>query len=154
MNLRPPVKIDALMDEWSEDTVIDSTNVDLELLKIGHLHSKYLNIMSYHRHVVRKTEADYKDMKEIRREYIEGKSDKETLEQYGWEQFQGNPISMRTAQESKLEHDPVLTKILLKKVAHEEIVSFCESVLRSLNNRSWDLKSYVDYQKWANPAGR
>lgn len=149
--MKPPVTIDTLMSEWSKDTIIDSSSMEKELLKISYLHGKYLNIMSYHRHVVRKLEADYKDMKEIRREYYEGKCDLETLEKYGWEQYQGNSLTMRTAQESKLDTDPVLTKLLLKKMAHEEIVTYCESVLRNINNRSWDLKTYVEYLKYTNP---
>lgn len=141
------------MKEWSEDTVIDSTNIDLELLKIGNLHSKYLNIMSYHRHMVRKLEAQFKEFKGLREDYYNGYlNNPEDLAKYGWEPQSltlSNPQIAR-----KIEGDKELNTLLLKKVAHEEIVSYCESVLRSLNNRSWDLKSYVDYQKWANPAGR
>jgi hypothetical protein len=55
---------------------------------------------------------------------------------------------MRTAQEEKLSTDPHLTKILLKKVVHEEIVAYCETVLKSLNNRTWDLGNYVKYLQY------
>lgn len=150
--LKAPVNIDALMKEWSADCNIDSTNVDLELLKISNLHSKYLNIMSYHRHLVRKMEADYKTLKGLREDYYQGHLTEEELIERGWEpcpHVLSNPQIAR-----KLETDGELNKMLLKKVAHEEIVSYCEMVIRSLNNRSWDLKSFVDYQKWANPAGR
>ena len=153
--MKPPVNIDTLMAEWSKDTVIDSSSMEKELLKISHLHSKYLNIMSYHRHVIRKLENEYKEMKEIRREYYQGHSDLETLTKYGWDQWQHNPITMRTAQEEKLSTDPVLTQILLKKGAHEEIVSYCETVLKSLNSRTWDLGNYIKYIQYANiPAGK
>jgi hypothetical protein len=146
--MKPPVNIDALMAEWSKDTVIDASSMEKELLKISYLHSKYLNIMSYHRHVIRKLENDYKDMKELRRDYYQGHTDLDTLNKYGWEQYQGNAITMRTAQEEKLSTDPHLTKILLKKVVHEEIVAYCETVLKSLNNRTWDLGNYVKYLQY------
>jgi Recombination, repair and ssDNA binding protein UvsY len=146
--MKPPVNIDALMAEWSKDTYIDSSSMEKELLKISYLHSKYLNIMSYHRHVIRKLENEYKDMKEIRRDYYLGHADLDILEKYGWDQYQGNPITMRTSQEEKLSTDPVLTKLLLKKVAHEEIVTYCETVLKSLNNRTWDLGNYVKYLQY------
>jgi hypothetical protein len=134
------------MSEWSKDTAVDATNVDLELLKISSLHSKYLNIMSYHRHLARKMEGDYKLTKGIRESYYQGHMTEEELNERGWEQ---NPHILTNPQISrKLETDKILTNILLKKIAHEEIVSYCESVLKSLHNRSWDLKSYIDYLKY------
>jgi hypothetical protein len=145
--IKPPVTIETLMKEWTEDSRVDPTSIDVELLKISHLHGKYLNIMAHHRHVVRKLEKDYKDLKNLKDDYFHGHlNDPTILEQYGWEPMQhvhSNPKILRM-----LENDPDLTKILLRKVAHEEIVFYCETVMKSLNNRSWDLKTYVEYLKY------
>lgn len=141
--MKPPVTIDILMKAWTEDSVIDSTSMEIELLKISHLHGKYLNIMSHHRHLVRKMEADYKMMKGLREDYYQGHLTQEELEDRGWEPMQhvlSNPQIAR-----KLETDSELNKLLLKKVAHEEIVTYCESVLKSLSSRTWDLGNYVKY---------
>ena len=70
---------------------------------------------------------------------------KEELDEYGWEQCQlnlSNPAVTR-----KLDTDPELNKLLLKKIAHEEIVTYCENVLKSLNNRSWDLGNFIKYRQ-------
>lgn len=141
--IKPPVNIDSLMKEWSQDSGIDSTAMEKELLKISHLHSKYLNIMSYHRHLVRKMEADYKMMKGLREDYYQGHLTKEELDERGWEPMQHVLTNPQIAR--KLETDGELNKLLLKKIAHEEIVSYCESVLKSLNNRTWDLGNYTKY---------
>ena len=141
--MKPPVNIDSLMKEWSQDSGIDSTAMEKELLKISHLHSKYLNIMSYHRHLVRKMEADYKMMKGLREDYYQGHLTKEELDERGWEPMQHVLTNPQIAR--KLETDSELNKLLLKKIAHEEIVSYCESVLKSLNNRTWDLGNYTKY---------
>ena len=141
--MKPPVTIETLMKEWSEDSIIDSTSMEKELLKISHLHGKYLNIMSYHRHLVRKLEADYKTMKGLREDYFAGHLTQEECDERGWEYMQhvhSNPKIARL-----LETDTELTKILLKKIAHEEIVSYCEAVLKSLHSRTWDLGNYVKY---------
>lgn len=141
--IKPPVSIESLMKEWSEDTSIDSTSMEKELLKISHLHGKYLNIMSYHRHLVRKMETDYKLLKGLREDYYQGHLTQEELIDRGWEPMQhvlSNPQIAR-----KLETDPELNKLLLKKIAHEEIVSYCENVIKSLHNRTWDLGNYVKY---------
>lgn len=141
--LKPPVNIEHLMTEWSQDSIVDSTAMEKELLKISHLHSKYLNIMSYHRHLVRKMEADYKMMKGLREDYYQGHLTKEELDERGWEPMQHVLTNPQIAR--KLETDGELNKLLLKKIAHEEIVSYCESVLKSLNNRTWDLGNYTKY---------
>lgn len=143
--MKPPVNIDTLMKEWSEDTVIDSTSMEKELLRISYLHSKYLNIMSYHRHLVRKMDTDFKLLKGLREDYYQGHLTQEEMEERGWEPIQhvlSNPQIAR-----KLDTDTELNKLLLKKVAHEEIVSYCESVLKSLHNRTWDLGNYVKYHQ-------
>lgn len=141
--MKPPVTIDILMASWAQDTTIDSTAMEVELLKISHLHSKYLNVMSYHRHLVRKMEADYKIMKGLREDYYLGHLTKEDLDERGWEPMQHILTNPQVAR--RLDTDPELNKILLKRIAHEEIVSYCESVLKSLHNRTWDLGNYTKY---------
>jgi hypothetical protein len=141
--MKAPVTIDILMKEWSNDSVIDSTSMEKELLKISHLHGKYLNVMSHHRHLARKMEADYKIMKGLREEYYQGHMDKEDLDEYGWEPCQHVLTNPQVAR--KLETDRELNKLLLKKIAHEEIVAYCENVLKSLHSRTWDLGNYVKY---------
>ena len=143
--MKPPVNIDVLMKEWSNDSVIDSTSMEKELLKISHLHGKYLNVMSHHRHLVRKMEADYKIMKGLREDYYQGYLTQEDLDKHGWEPMQHVLTNPQIAR--KLETDAELNKLLLKKVAHEEIVLYCENVLKSLNSRTWDLGNYVKYMQ-------
>lgn len=143
--MKPPVSIEALMSMWAEDSIIDPTSMEKELLKISNLHGKYLNIMSYHRHLVRKLEADYKSFKGLREDYYHGHLTQEELEERGWEPMRlvlSNPQIAR-----KLDTDDELNKLLLKKVAHEEIVSYCENVLKSLHSRTWDLGNFVKYKQ-------
>jgi len=141
--MKLPVTIDVLMSSWAEDSHIDASAMEIELLKISHLHGKYLNVMSYHRHLMRKMEADYKLMKGLREDYYQGHLTKEELDERGWEPMQHVLTNPQIAR--KLETDTELNKILLKKVAHEEIVSYCENVLKSLHNRTWDLGNYTKY---------
>lgn len=143
--MKLPVDIKVLMEEWSKDTVIDATSMEKELLKISNLHGKYLNVMSFHRHMLRKVDCDYKKMKSLREDYYAGHLTKEECDEHKWEYMQykhSNPKISRL-----LETDSVLIDILLKKIAHEEIVAYCESIMKSLNNRTWDLGNYIKYQQ-------
>ena len=114
--LKAPVTIDLLMKEWSEDSNVDSSAMEKESLKISSLHSKYLNIMSYHRHLSRKMDADYKILKGMKEDYYQGHLTQDECDQRGWEYNQhvySNPQIAR-----KLETDPELNKLLQIGRAH------------------------------------
>jgi hypothetical protein len=34
------------------------------------------------------------------------------------------------------------------KIMHDEIVDVCQSILKELNNRAWELKSFIDWEKF------
>ena len=102
--------------------------------------------MSYHRHLVRKMEADYKIMKGLKEDYYAGRLSEEELQDRKWEPMQFVLSDPKIAR--KLETDKDLNTLLLKRVAHEEIVEYCTGVLKSIHNRSWDLKTYCDYVKF------
>lgn len=143
--LKAPVTLENLMKEWSDDTGIDPTSMEKETLKISYLHGKYLNIRAHHNILLRKMEADYKLLKGLREDYYQGHLSKDELDERGWEPNQhilSNPQIAR-----KLDTDPELNKMLLKRIAHEEIVSYCDMVLKSLNNRTWDLGNFIKYQQ-------
>jgi hypothetical protein len=47
-----------------------------------------------------------------------------------------------------LESDDDLSKHLAAKIMHDEIVDVCQSILKELNNRAWELKSFIDWEKF------
>lgn len=150
MNLVPPVTIDQLNDEWEKDCDIDykHPDLDLELLKLSSLHSKYCRIRSHHKQVSFALEEKYRSIKELRREWMEGKSELKILEKYGWHQWQGVAITTRVAQESRLADDPELTKILLKKKLQDLIVEQCELYIKELNGRNFALRGVIENRRY------
>lgn len=148
--MKPPVKLDTLMEEWSKDCKLDSTEPGLELIRISTLHGKYLNILSHHRMLSRKYESEYNKMKLIKFQYYSGDlNNPEDLEQYGWEPMQR--IVKQNIQ-TYLDADSDLNNLLLKKIVHQEIVEFTTSVIKELNNRVFSLRSFIDWEKFT--AGR
>lgn len=144
--MKAPVKLDVLMEQWSSDCIIDSTEPGLELIRISSLHAKYLNILSYHRMLVKKLESEYSKLKLVKFQYYSGDlNNPEDLEKYGWEPMQR--IVKQNIQ-TYLDADSDLTNILLKKIMHEEIVDFCTSIIKELNNRVFSLRSFIDWQKF------
>ena len=143
------MKIEELMESWSKDSIVDETSINSELAKIPKLHSKYLSIMTQHNLIVKKLMTDYYKLKTKKYEYYKGDFSQEDYEETGWEIFvkkTGRDVTMY------IDSDKELNKILLKKVVHEEIVDFCKAVLKELNNRTWQLKSYIDYERFLSGA--
>lgn len=145
--MKPPVKIDDLMEEWSNDATIQEEDINGELIKIPKLHSKYLNILIHHRMLVHKYMHQYNERKKIMWEYYTGDlNNPEDLQKYGFE-----PLEKKIHKPNMsmyLESDTNLNNILLKKLLHEEIVEACEFILKELNSRTFQLRAVIEWKRF------
>lgn len=145
--MKPPVNIDSLMEEWSTDSKINETEPGRELTKISSLHAKYLRIMTHHNLICKKLMGDYAKLKKVKWEYYSGDlNNPDDLKEYGFEPMMKKPL--RQDIPMYIDSDTDLNNILMKKTVHQEIVDFCGSVLKELNNRTWQLKSFIDWEKF------
>lgn len=138
-------KLEELLEMWRKDAEIDRTEPGKALLDIPKHHSKYLNILSHHRLLAKEAEFKYNKMKKIKWEYYTGKMDDATLKHYGWEPF---PFILKSDITTYLDSDEDLNKFLANKAMHEEIVDVCNAIMKELNNRAWELKSFIDWEKF------
>ena len=143
------VKLDQIIESWKSDSKIDESNPQQELIKTPLLHAKYVEILSQHRLASHKMKFEYSKMKKIRREYYLGNLDKETLDEYEWEQFDLK-IGTKGNVDYYLESDDNLIKLLQKKIYHDECVSVCESIVKELNSRTWQLREYLTHTRFLN----
>jgi hypothetical protein len=135
--------IEELMEEWSGDCSIDVTEPSRELAKIPILHAKYMRTHSHHNLIVKKLTFDYQNLKKRKIEYYRGEFSHEDYEETGWEYFvkkTGRDINIY------IDSDNDLNMLLMKKVIHEEIVNFCQSIIKELNNRTFQLNSIVKWE--------
>lgn len=142
------IKLDEILDEWGNDSNIDQSNLKLEIVNTPKLHAKYIKYLNQHKLASYKAKFDYEKMKVIRSEYYLGQLDYETLQAYGWDQFDIK-IS-KTGLERYLNSDEILIKLLQKKIYHDQAASVCESILNELKSRTWQLRAYIDYEKFLN----
>jgi hypothetical protein len=130
---------------WDTDSVIDQTEPSKELIRIPVLHAKYVKILTAHKIASKKAHFDYLRMRKVKWEYFTGKLSQEELEEYGWEPFQ---FTLKSDIATYLEADKDLIKLLEKKVYHEEVVSVVESIMNELKQRTWQLKEYINWEKF------
>lgn len=138
-------KLDDLLATWAKDSEIDRTEPGKALLDIPKLHSKYLNILSNHRLLVREAEFKYNRMRKIKWEYYTGKLDDDDLKKHGWEPF---PFVLKSDITTYLDADEDMNRFLAQKLMHEEVVEVCNSILKELNSRTYQLRSFIDWEKF------
>ena len=138
-------KLDDLLAMWAKDSEIDRTEPGKALLDIPKLHSKYLNILSNHRLLVRDAEFKYNRMRKIKWEYYTGKLDDDELKKHGWEPF---PFVLKSDITTYLDADEDMNRYLAQKLIHEEIVEVCNAILKELNSRTYQLRSFIDWEKF------
>ena len=144
------IKLEELLNQWTKDSKIDETNIKIELVSIPKLHAKYIRYLNEHKMASIKAKFEYDKMKTIRSEYYLGHLDIETLEQYGWEQF--DIQVSKAGLEKYINSDESLIKLLQKKTYHDQVIYTCESILNEIKSRTWQLKSLIDYEKFLSGA--
>ena len=137
--------LEQVLKHWEKDVEIDQTEPGKELLRIPVLHNKYLSILTKHKIAAKKAHFDYLRMRKVKIEYYSGRMSQEELEEHGWQPFS---FVLKSDISAYLEGDNDLIKMLEKKVYHEECVSVLESIMNELKNRNWELKSYIDWERF------
>ena len=137
--------LEQVLENWKKDVEIDQTEPGKELLNIPKLHSKYLNILSSHRLLAKEAEFQYNKWRKLKWEYYTGKLSQEQLDQYKWEPFR---FTLKSDISTYIESDPHLVKILQEKMESDEICEVCTAILKELNNRTWQLREYLSYQRF------
>ena len=138
-------QLEDLLEEWRKDSDIDRTEPGKALLDIPKLHSKYLNILSKHRLLAKEAEFKYNKWKKLKWEYYTGKLDDDDLQKYGWQPF---PFVLKSDITTYLDSDEDLNKYLAAKAVHDEVVELCGAILKELNSRTYQLRSFIDWEKF------
>jgi predicted membrane protein len=139
--------LENLMELWSEDAKINMTEPAKELVRIPNLHSKYLNIMTTHKMIMKKYEREYNEKRKIKWEYYNGDlNNPEDLKKHNLPPMQKRVYKQDIV--TYLDSDEELNNILIKKMMQEEIVSYSLAVIKELNNRTWQLRSIIDWIKY------
>ena len=131
-----------------EDMPIDDTELDVASMAIPQLHNKYLNIYLDEKLVLQKVTSDFNILKRIKWEYYTGKLDKEQLEEYGWVQFSLKILKQDI--DIYMESDEGLQKLANRKAYQKEKVSYLDAILKSINNRQWNIRNAIEWKKFIN----
>lgn len=140
------MKLDEIQLMWERDAQIDRTELGEESLRIPVLHSKYFKVFSAERLMLRKMEAEFKQLYKDKYEWFNGSIAEETLREYEWEP---NPLKiLRTDIPMHIEADRDLQTLGLKIEMQKEKVEFVEAIIKSLTTRGFQIKSAIEWEKF------
>jgi hypothetical protein len=139
----PP--LEAIMEQWEKDSDVDATEPGKEILRIPLLHNKYNKYLSLHNLSAKRAGLEFDKIKKLKWMYYTGKLDQDELDKLGWEPFR---FTLKSDISVYLDGDDDLNKLKRKKAYHEEAAKFCEYVMKELQSRTYQLRSYMDWEKF------
>jgi hypothetical protein len=142
------IELNDLVDQWVDDAKVNRIDPDRDILNIPNLHSKYASQIVLHNAALRVKRICYKELLRVKTHYYSGNlNNKKDLADRNWEPFVYTTKG-KTDIESYLAADPDLNKSIEAMGMHEDSINFCELVVKEISNRTWQIKSYLDYSKY------
>lgn len=143
------MKLSDIQEEWSKDSIINETNLGQESVRVPTLHAKYITYLSKNKLLLRKAESDYFNTRRLKYRYYRGEMSREELAGLEWEQFQGNK-PLKNEMDEFLQCDKDLNDLQDKIEYYKTVVYTLEQIIRSINSRTWDIKTAVEWTKFTN----
>ena len=143
--------IDEIFEIWSKDATIDRTELGKEAAEIPKLHNKYYRIYINEKFKLLQLESDFKIISGHRYDFYAGSIDDDTLNEMGWKEDWeriGRRTILKTDINRYLESDKVLIEKQLKIAAQREKVTLLDSIIKSIVNRNYQIKSAIDWARF------
>jgi len=141
--------IDKIIEMWTVDSKIDDVELDTESLKIPSLHAKYLKLLYEQKLILKSLAIKRKTLTRVLSEYYKGDlNHPEDLKELGREPWQRTVLKLDLP--SYIDSDKDMIKLLTKMSYQEEVVSLLEDILKSINNRGFQIKNGIEWRKLTN----
>ena len=140
--------IEAIHGLWDTDSKIDDLELDLESLKIPQLHSKYMKIMNDENRILNRMVFTHKMLEKDKHEYYSGKMCEEDLEERNWK-----PLTLKILKgdvPKYVEGDSDVIQNLVMISDQREKVALLNSILGTINNRSFQITNAIKWKQFIN----
>jgi hypothetical protein len=142
------MNLENLKEHITKDSIVDSTELGIEAIKIPQIHGKYINLLTDMKLLLTKQQQEYAILRLRKWKIYTGKASKEELELWKEDPFELDIL--KTDVDKFMDADPQLTDLKLKIALSETKVKMVEEFLKSLNNRNFVIRSAIDWQKMMN----
>ncbi len=139
------MNIQDLIEMWSEDSHIDPFNLGNESIAIPNIHNKYYKVFLTEKSQLFKLEKEYKQLRLSKYEfYTQGPSREQHKD---WDLPPIGKI-LKSDVNTYLDADPEISALDIKLKIQNEKVAFVESIIKSLKDRGFQIKSAIDYERF------
>ena len=145
------MKLEEIHSTWALDAKINPLDLSGESLNTPKLHGKYLKILSEERLKLKKLRSSKDELTLAKTEYFMGKMAREDMQARGWE-----PFTMRLLKQdvpTYMNADQDVIRLNLQIGLQEEKVEVLESIMKTIANRGFQIKNYIDWKKFENGLG-
>jgi hypothetical protein len=137
--------IDELFTEWGTDSKIDTTHPGAEMTNIPVIHSKYNKYLTLHKLQKSRREAELNKLRKTKWMYYNGKLSQQELTALGWDPF---PFTLKSDLNVYMDADEDVAKLRSLITLHEECASYCTYIMKELNNRTWQMKEFMAWERF------
>ena len=143
------MNLDDIQSMWEKDSQIDKDNLHDESLKIPALHAKYHELFNNILLLRKRAEQQRKNIRHDRYEFFSGKADPEV--------YIENPfpkkIRDKDTMQKYMDADENMKNINLKIDYYETQMNYLESILKQINNRTYQIKNAIEWNKFISGYG-
>tara|TARA_B100001996_G_scaffold383008_1_gene376805 strand:- start:4729 stop:5160 length:432 start_codon:yes stop_codon:yes gene_type:complete len=137
------MNLDELKVQVQNDLKIDNEHLDTESLKNQEIKAKYLDIKSKYELLLFKAKGDYKRIYRDKWEYYGGKADAKV---YVSKPFDIKVLKTDLSVYITSDEDVINAE---NKIGYlETVVDYIKGVIKSVDNRGWDIKNAIEWKKF------
>jgi hypothetical protein len=135
--------LDELKLQVQRDLKIDNEHLDTESLKNQEIKANYLDYKSRYELLLYKAKGDYKRMYRDKWEYYGGKADAKI---YATKPFDLKVLKTDLAVYISADEDIMNAE---NKIGYlETVIDYIKGVIKSVDNRGWDIKNAIEWRKF------
>ena len=140
------MKIDEIRKLIEQDTRINSSELDVEALKLPQIHNKYLCLLMDEKLLSSKLDSDFKILNKNKWLYSSGKMSQEQLDDLNWTPFDLNLL--KTDLDRFIDSDEEVILLYNKCLIQKEKVNYIEQVVKLISNKIWNIRAALDWIKF------
>jgi len=135
--------LDELKLQVQRDLKVDNEHLDTESLKNQEIKANYLDYKSRYELLLYKAKGDYKRMYREKWEYYGGKADAKI---YATKPFDLKVLKTDLAVYISADEDIMNAE---NKIGYlETVIDYIKGVIKSVDNRGWDIKNAIEWRKF------
>lgn len=140
------MNLEQLQDQWKEDSVIDTDLYCEESIKIPQLHMRYMEYYNTFSLMRKDREGEMRSLIKEKWIYYKGKAPSTVYKEM--------PFDLKLTDKKELEMfitaDDDVKKLQYKIDYIEQVLLFLDGVLKMINNRNFQIKNAIDWEKFKN----